>query len=313
VDGKLLTVEVTGNNSTATTNTIRRVVILGHNGFIGGNLFRTFLAQPPNIEVIGRDFPDLDLIDPEQALRLSEIFDLDTAVIICAAIKRQLGDNLDAFSSNLQIATNLSRVLAEHPVGRVVFFSSAAVYGEECSNTSITEATPAQPMSYYGLAKFTSEFLLRKAVETSPQSSLLILRPALVYGPGDQGGYGPTGFVKAALNREPIVLWGDGSEKREFVFVTDVARIVLALTFHKFDGILNVVSGKSYTFQDAVETVARLLPLEQPVGTKPRSKAKADHGFDNSRLRELLPRFQFTELAEGIRLTLESNRNKPIS
>lgn len=187
------------------------------------------------------------------------------------------------------------------------FFSSAAVYGEDVHNTNITEDTPPHPTSYYGLAKFTSEILLRKAIGQN-QTSLLVLRPALIYGPGDQGGYGPTGFIKSALAGEPIVLWGDGEEKREFIYVGDVARIVHALTSQDYDGVVNVVSGHSYTFKDALEVVSRLLPLGQPPGSRPRTKNKADHGFDNSRLRSLLPDFQFTDLANGVRLTFEANR-----
>ncbi|HWX22499.1 MAG TPA: NAD(P)-dependent oxidoreductase [Candidatus Binatia bacterium] len=291
------------------SNPIRRIVILGHTGFIGGNLHSFFRTHSQAAVIVGRSFSDVDLTFPEHAERLSNLFDLNTAVIVCAAIKKQLGDSLEIFSSNLQIVMNLCRVLAKCPVRRVIFFSSAAVYGEDVHNTNITEATPPQPRSYYGLAKFASEILLRKAIDRNKPTSLLILRPALVYGPGDQGGYGPTGFIKAALRREPIVLWGDGSEKREFIFVGDLTRAVHALTFDGYDGIVNVASGQSYSFQDAVNVVQDLVALEQPLGSRPRTKGKADHGFDNSRLRALVPDMQFTSLAEGIRVTFEANHS----
>jgi nucleoside-diphosphate-sugar epimerase len=287
---------------------IRRAVILGHKGFIGGNLYSFFKTHSPEVEVLGRDFPEVDLTRVEDAEKLGTVFDTHTAIVICAAIKKQLGDNLEAFTKNLLIAVNLCRVLAKYPVERVVFFSSAAVYGEDIHNTNINEETPPQPTSYYGLAKYTSEVLLRKTVGLTKSSSLVLLRPALVYGPGDQGGYGPTGFVKAALAREPITLWGDGLEQREFIYVGDLVRVVHGLTFQDFDGVINVVSGKSYTFQDALNIVNGLAPLEKPTASRPRTKNKADHGFDNSRLRSLLPGFQFTPLAEGVRHTLEAVR-----
>jgi UDP-glucose 4-epimerase len=287
---------------------IERVIILGHNGFIGGNLHRFFSEHSPRVELIGRDFPETDLTRPEDAQKLGELFEPGTAVIVCAAIKKQIGDSLEAFSSNLQIAMNLCRVLAKRPAGKVIFFSSAAVYGEDVHNTNITEQTPPQPSTYYGLAKFTSEVLFHKAVVENKQTALLLLRPALVYGPGDQGGYGPTGFVKAALKGEQIVMWGDGLEKREFIYVGDLVRIVHGLTFQKCEGVVNVASGQSYTYQDALEIVQKHVSLESPVTSRPRTKNKADHGFDNSRLRSLLPGFRFTSLAEGTRLTFEANR-----
>jgi UDP-glucose 4-epimerase len=294
--------------STNSGGSIGRVLILGHKGFIGGNLVKAFEAAQPEIEVLGRDYPELDLTRPEQAEELRALIDPKTAVVICAAIKKQLGDHLDAFTSNIQIATNVSRVLAKCAPGRVIYFSSAAVYGEDIHNTCITEETPVQPTSYYGLAKFTSEVLLRKATAALIPSPLVLLRPTLIYGPGDQGGYGPTGFIKSALAQEPIVLWGDGLEKREFIYVGDVARIVHALVFHPCTGILNLVSGQSYTFIDAIRLLNKLTGAEQTLNSRPRTKNRVDNEFDNSRLRQILPGYQFVPLAEGMRLTLEANR-----
>ncbi len=283
-------------------------MILGHNGFIGGNLYDFFKKHSPAVELVGRAYPEFDFTRAEDVEKIGGFLDADTAVIVCAAIKKQLGDNLETFSSNLQIALNLCRILARLPVRRVVYFSSAAVYGEDVHNPNINEETAPRPTSYYGLGKFTTEILLRKAIAPGASTSLLLLRPALIYGPGDQGGYGPTGFIKAALAKEPIVLWGDGLEQREFIYVADVAKIVHALTFQDYDGALNLVSGRSYTFKDALEAVSRLVPLARPVGSRPRSKNKADHGFDNSKLRALLPEIQFTSLSDGVALTLAANR-----
>jgi UDP-glucose 4-epimerase len=288
---------------------VARVVVLGHGGFIGTHLARFFREQSPEIEVLGHALPTIDLSRLEDTQKLEDFFDSQTAVLMCAAIKRQLGDTLDTFSQNMSMAANLCRLLQKHPIRRFVFFSSAAVYGEERTNLHISEDTPVQPTSYYGAAKFACECIFRQVVSQLPECSLLVLRPALIYGPGDQGGYGPTGFIKAALGGEQIVLWGDGSEKREFVYVGDVLKIVHALTFHQYDGVLNVVSGTSYAFKDALNVVERLVPLEKPIGSRPRTKNKADHGFDNSRLRGLLPDLKFTKLAEGMRLTAESFRD----
>jgi len=70
------------------------------------------------------------------------LFDDGTAVIMCAAIKRQLGDDLDTFSRNVAMAVNLCRVLEKRPVARFMFFSSAAVYGEEITSLQITRKPP---------------------------------------------------------------------------------------------------------------------------------------------------------------------------
>jgi len=294
--------------ATSERQVIRRVVVLGSGGFIGSHLCAELQRMASEVELVGRSLPTLDLTVEEQAERLAELFTPETAVVSLAAIKRQLGDNLDSFTANLKITTNLVRVLAQRPVGRLLFLSSAAVYGEETTNTAITEETAPRATSYYGMAKLASELLLRKAAEANRHTGLLCVRPPLIYGPGDQGGYGPTGFIKSALCGEPVVLWGDGTELREFVYVTDAVRALARLVFHDCVGVVNLATGRSQNYLDALAAVQACVPLREPVTSRPRSKGKADHGFDNTRLRALLPDLQFTALAEGVRLTMAAQR-----
>lgn len=284
---------------------IRRVIILGNTGFIGGHLERFFRQHSPEIEIVGRSFPDFDLTKAEDTFSLAEFFDLQTAVVMCSAIKKQLGDTVDAFSQNIQMAVNICRLLQSHPAKRLVFISSAAVYGEDIHNTNITEETPIQPRTYYGTAKYAAECLFRKTLEAQSQTTLAIARPALVYGTGDRSySYGPCGFIKAALNQEQITLWGDGTELREFVFVEDTVKILheLAITAD-FEGVLNIASGKSYTYLDALAIVEELGQSKIAVTSRPRTKEKVDHKFDNSHIAKLLPNFSFTNLAAGMRST----------
>lgn len=283
-------------------NFIKRILILGHSGFIGGHLVRR-LQSLPNVEIIGEALPDIDLTRSEDAEKLVPLLDAQTTVVMCAAIKRQLGDNLDTFSRNVTMAVNLCRILEKRPVARFIYFSSAAVYGEEITNLQITEETVIQPTSLYGAGKFACECLFRKII--GPPATLVILRPALIYGPNDQGSYGPSGFVKAAVKGEPITLWGDASELREFVFVEDVARLVHRLVVHEFEGVLNIVTGKSHAFKEALDFVAQLVPLKYEVVSRSRTKSKADHRFDITRLRRSFPDFLFTGLEEGIRRTIQ--------
>lgn len=285
-----------------------RVVILGHTGYIGSHLARRFAERSPDLAVVGRSLPRIDLTTDEGADALRGMLGPGTLLLVCAAIKKQLGDTRDTLRKNLAIVMNLCRVLEEHPIERCVYFSSAAVYGEDIGNTNITEATPVCPTSFYGIGKFTSERLLAKVFATRPDS-LLLLRPALVYGPNEaRVFYGPSGFLAAAQDRKPITLWGDGTERREFVFIDDVSAVVHALAVGDASGVVNVVTGRSRTFVDALGIVSTLVGATPDVTSRPRSKAQVDHGFDNSRLRRLLPEFAFTSLEEGLRRTFDTAR-----
>lgn len=285
---------------------IRRVLILGNKGFIGQHLEKRFLTGTPKVEVVGKDLPNFDLTSKNNVNMLVSMFDLNTAVIMLAAIKRQFGDSLDVFNQNLSMTTNLCGILREHPVRRFIFFSSAAVYGEDIDNTNITEETPVHPTSYYGMVKFISERLYWKVLSLDNQSTLLILRPPTIYGPGDEGEtYGPVKFINAAASKDELTLWGDGTELRDFVFIDDVADIVFRLTFSLFEGVVNLASGTSYSFRDVLDTVESISRRKLRVNSRPRTKAKVDNVFTNARLLKEIGNYSFTPLAEGVKALYE--------
>jgi UDP-glucose 4-epimerase len=280
---------------------MNKIIIIGHKGFIGKNIKNRFYSENIEVEVLGIDLPDVDLISHNDVNMLANLFDLNTTVIMLAAIKRQFGDNLDIFEQNLMMTTNLCRLLKDHPVRRFIFLSSAAVYGEDVHNTNITEETPVYPTSYYGMVKFISERLYWKTLVPNENSSLVILRPTTIYGPGDKGdSYGPVKFVNAAVNKKELTLWGNGTELRDFVYIDDVVEILFKLTFNTFDGVLNLASGTSCSFRDVLEAVEEIFELKLCINSRPRTKEKVDNHYSNKLIRNVLTDFKFTNLMDGL-------------
>lgn len=273
---------------------IKRIVILGHTGFIGAHLERFLRQNYHQLKIIGISRMVLDLTEDTNILE--NYFDHHTAVIMCAMVKKQFGDSLENFKKNITIITNVGKVLEQHPVARFLYLSSAAVYGEKIHNLNITEETPPRPTSYYGLAKYVSEKVLEKVL---PQN-LIVIRPPVIYGPGDLPAYGPSGFLHAASSHEPIILWGDGMEKREFIFVDDIVVLVQQLLFSDYSGTLNIASGESYTFIEIIETIKALTQLPLTITSRERTQPKVDHHFNNQKLKSLFPTFVFTPLHKGI-------------
>ncbi|MBI3252246.1 MAG: NAD(P)-dependent oxidoreductase [Candidatus Omnitrophica bacterium] len=289
---------------------INRVLILGHSGFIGRHLRIALEESGSGLSITGRSMSDLDLTKADDVATLADVVNPETAVVVCAAIKKQFGDNLGVFEHNIEIIANLCRFFQAHPVGRVVYFSSAAVYGEDVHNLAITEGTPVCPRSYYGLAKYVSECLLEKAVEHRNIRSLLVLRPPLIFGPGDTSeSYGPVGFILKAMRGEPIILWGDGGEKRCFVYVEDVAQVVSRLTLSSYEGKVNIASIESHSFREVLDLVAQAFPSSFEVSEKKRTKVKVDNVFDNTRLMSMVEPFSFTSLSTGVQKTTDFLKN----
>ena len=288
---------------------MKRILILGHTGFIGSHLEACLHKKLPEREIVGMSSASADLTKKEGVLRLENFFDMETTVIMCSTIMKQFGDNLDSFSKNMKMIMNICHFLESHPVKRFVFLSSVAVYGEDIQNTNITEETKAEPRSYYGMAKYISECLLRKVFDKKKEGSFLIMRPPVVYGPGEKGrAYGPTGFVRAVLSGEGITLRGDGSERREFIFIEDLLEITYRLMFREYNEMFNIVSGRNYSFRDIISIISKLTPLVIQVQPRPRTKKKADHRFDNQALMQVLCDFSFTGLEEGIKKTIASEK-----
>ena len=283
-----------------------KVVIIGNTGFIGESIYN-YLDQIKEYDLIGISKNEIDLSGEKSSIALSKYLTSDCIVVMCAGVKKQLGDNLDTFESNSAIINNFCRAISLVPSKKIIFFSSASVYGEDVDyDEKINEKTPVQPKTYYGIAKYTAERLLEK-ICTENETELVILRPPLIYGKNDRSrGYGPTGFTYKAIESNEIILWGDGSEFREFVFVDDVSRVIHRLLNNNFSGILNIVSGRSYTFRKIVDLLIKISKSDINISLRQRSKEKVNHHYSNVLFKKVITDFQFTQLDDGLTKTYKS-------
>jgi len=280
-----------------------KLVIVGHTGFIGKNIYQN-LINNSKYEIVGISTNQVNLVEDNSSHILSEIIPSNSVVIMCVGIKKQLGDNLEIFRDNLSIIKNFSEAMIKSKPAKILFISSTSVYGEDVVyDHSISEETPVQPRTYYGIAKYTAERILKKVCRDN-QLHLMILRPPLVYGKDDLSmGYGPTGFTYKYVNGEKIILWGNGSEYREFIYIDDVGKIICRLINNNFSGTLNLVSGKSYTYEDVLNKLKKITKSHINIESRERSKDKVDHHYSNKLIQTILGDFRFTILEEGLNKT----------
>jgi len=285
---------------------VRRLVILGHSGFVGARLFQYFTQRYRDLEVTGLSSHELDLERAANATRLARYMDKDTVVVMCSGIKSNFGSNLENYGRNIAMAQTLSMALQDAPMPRVIFFSSIAVYGVDKHDINITEATPIIGDTYYGLSKSHSEGLLQLACHRCP-AELTILRTPTIYGPDEKIiAATPSGFLTTVLKGDQVSVWGDGSELREFLYIDDLLRIVDTLLRSKSAGVLNVASGQGRSYQESLDIISGLLNREVSVHRRERTKTKVDKVYDISRLRQLIPDVRFTSLEKGLQQIAEA-------
>jgi UDP-glucose 4-epimerase len=143
-------------------------------------------------------------------------------------------------------------------VKKVIFPSSSSVYG----NTSLpqSETTSTTPTNLYGIAKLTCENIARLYSDVVPSVGLRIFAG---YGPGEthKGEIASviTLFMESiAANCRPII-FGDGTQSRDFVYIDNIVEAVLKSIEYSFAGVVNVGSGESHTFNEIVNLISYLL------------------------------------------------------
>lgn len=193
-------------------------------------------------------------------------------------------------------------------VKKVALASSAAVYGD-VATLPVSEDEAKQPVSPYGIHKYTSELALDyyASVHGVPTTALRFFN---VYGPRQDPSSPYSGVISIFTDRaragRPLTIFGDGMQTRDFVYVGDVVRaIVAALGDGNSRLVANVGMGGEITVLELARTIVDLCGGTSPIEHQParageilKSRARVD------RLREALGVVAETKLVDGLRLTL---------
>lgn len=256
------------------------VVVTGGAGFIGAHSARELLARGHRVTAVddlshgtrealppAAPLHVLDVRSPDLTPLLREL--RPDAVLHLAAqmdVRRSMADPLFDASVNVLGTVNTLQAAAVAGVRRFVFASSGgAIYGEQ-EVFPAREDHPRRPASAYGVSKLCGEEYLALY---SRKLDALALRYANVYGPG-QDPHGEAGVVAIFLEKllsgaEPVVN-GDGEQTRDYVHVSDVARVNALAVEAKVQGALNVGTAR----ETSVLTLFRLLAQLTGVTRAPR-------------------------------------------
>lgn len=297
----------------------RPVLITGGAGFIGSNLVDALLARGYAVRVLDNlstgkrsNLPDdsrLELIvgDVADAACVRQALQGCCAVVHLAAVasvQASVDDPLGTHQSNLIGTLNVCEAMRAEGVRRVLFASSAAVYGNNGEGEAIDEDTPKAPLTPYAADKLASEHYLdfyRRQHGLEP----VVFRFFNIFGPRQDPSSPYSGvisiFTEHAQKGLPIVVFGDGEQTRDFVYVGDLVEVLVQAleSSEAVEGAVNVGLSRATSLNQLLEAIGEVLGgLPAVTYQAPRPGDIRHSRANNTRL---LQRYRLPEPPTGMR------------
>jgi UDP-glucose 4-epimerase len=309
----------------------RKVLVTGGAGFIGSHVVDRLVADGCWVRVVdnlstGRlqnitghlerdkvDFVEGDVRDASVVEKSVE--DVDVVVHLAAVTSVPFSVENPSFTFDVNVAgtLNLLRSCAEKKVGRFVFASSCAVYGEP-KFLPLSEGHPTNPISPYAESKLAGEKFCLGFHEKKLLRSV-VLRLFNVYGPrqGVNDYYGViTRFIERGRRGLPLVIYGDGWQTRDFVNIRDVVRAVSSAIESEYaeGNVFNIGSGKPTSVRELAEAVLESAGLDLQILNEEPRLGEIRHSYaDISKAEKLLRYRPKVSLKDGLRALL-ANENE---
>ena len=310
---------------------MKQVLITGGAGFIGSHTADVLLSQGFAVRVLdnlsngkrtnlnasaladGRlSFIDGDVRDA--AVVDAAVTGVDAVMHLAAqvSVPRSVADPVESSTHNIAGFLNVLDAVRRHKTPRMVYASSAAVYGVP-EALPLTEANTAKPLSPYGLEKLINDQYAALYRELYGVSSVG-MRYFNVYGPRQDPKSPYAGviskFADGLEGARPLRVFGDGSQTRDFIYVGDVARANALALQSDVTGVLNVGTGTSVTLLDLIDAMKEAFGKPAEVRHEPPATGDIAHSATNpARLKQTLGWQPATTFVQGLRALAESLRN----
>jgi nucleoside-diphosphate-sugar epimerase len=218
-----------------------------------------------------------------------------------AGVRKSWGRDFNIYTTNNIEATQvLLEACVRRPPERLVYASSSSVYGDNVAMPMTEEALP-QPVSPYGVSKLAAEQLcyLYYANFGVPATSL---RYFTVYGPRQRPDMGFHKFLRAAIQGQPITLFGDGEQTRDFTFVQDAVSATIAAARQGIPGrVYNVGGGSRVSINQVLDMIGRVSGRAPVISVDSAQKGDMRHTYaDTTRARADLNFVPAVGLEEGL-------------
>ncbi len=302
-----------------------KVVVTGGAGFIGANLCRHLSEHQSITEVVAFDnlsngsadnlngidaaLVQGDITNPDD---IEQVLDNAGAVVHLAALGSVPRSVENPLASHHNNATGTLQVLegARRNGIHTIVASSSSVYGATAELPK-HEALPTRPMSPYGASKLATEWYAL-AYQHSMDLPVLAFRFFNVFGPLQPANHVYAAviprFVHAALNEQPLTVYGDGKQSRDFTYVDTVCTTITRAVTQQItsDIPVNLAFGDPRTILDVITEIEDLLDIEVQVDHQEPRTGDIRHSDANCELLyELFPGTQPTPFNDGLQATID--------
>lgn len=261
------------------------ILVTGGAGFVGSHVADMFASDGASVHVIdnlstgtrhnlpaGVHFHEMDLASHEAAKLIAAIKpELIIHLAANSRVRASLKDPIFDYVNNTVATMSLLDAATRSGLKHLIFFSTGgAIYGDK-DTLPITEDDPTSPDSFYGISKLTAEKVLWHFARSSP-AVFTILRPSNIYGerqrPDLEAGVISI-FINRMLEGDNVVIFGDGNQTRDFIYVSDVVSAVKHVADKRLDGVYNVSTGVETSINLLFEKLAGMLGYDKdPVREK---------------------------------------------
>jgi len=301
-----------------------KVVVTGGAGFIGSHVVKYWNDNKADVHIIDNlrtgnlsnieEFKSVtfhygSITDSELVFKVLP----DTSYVHHFAAFVSVPDSIikpdECYDININGLLNLLDAAKEFGIEKFVYSSSAAVYGDN-PETPKTVNTKPMPKSPYAETKLEGENYLKLYQEMSDLNTIS-LRYFNVFGPKQdpesQYAAAIPNFIKNAIRNEPIIIYGDGNQTRDFIFVEDVVQAnIKAISSSNVSGVFNVASGKAITINEIAKIVLEQTKSKSPIIYKDERSGDIKHSLASIELTALeldfSPKY---DLIKGLRETIK--------
>lgn len=304
-----------------------KYLVTGGCGFIGSHLVKHLLNLGHKIRI-------LDILPVSNSILYDERVDLVQGDVtsfdmvqscmfgidgcfhlasLQAAESKNRDDKL-SHHTNLFGAINVLEIAGKQKIP-VVYASSSEVYGDN-ADWALHEHSKPNPLNNFSADKLSSE-LYAKVASLLYRNKVIGLRFFNVYGPTlKQSGKLESDLISSFVNRlilrKPLIIYGDGEQVRDFIYIDDVLKFLYAAMTSKIEGysVFNVCSGKVLSINQLGRSLMSILDINLPIVHEP-SRKRDIRGFvgDPSLAMKALGVSAQTKIADGLYKTINSSKD----